>query len=117
MNDCDAGPFECQSTGRCAASCKNDCASAGGDPIECIGCDGGDNAVVYRCVSAADPTACFGGVVTRCQAQNDVTDCPGLRQVRLSDACYACGESGTAGQTCRGGMRCLTSGTNAYDCR
>src|SRR5262245_15519879 len=114
---CSGAPFDCALNGRCAASCKDDCGGSGGDPVECVGCDGGHNAVVYRCVSGGDPAGCLGGGVVRCNAQDGLDECPGPRQVRLNDSCYACGEPNTTGQSCRGGGQCTTNGANAFECR
>jgi hypothetical protein len=113
---CPGAPLECRSGGRCTASCKNDCGGSSGEPIECIGCSGSRNAVVFRCAAATDPASCLSGAVTRCQAPDDVTNCPGARQVRLNDECYACGEPGTGGQDCRSGATCSTNGANAFEC-
>jgi hypothetical protein len=65
---------------------------------------------------ASAPDGCLAGAVMRCQAPNDLSECPGPRQVRFNNACYACGETNTSGLNCRAGNNCSTNGAMAYTC-
>src|SRR5262249_13639226 len=87
---CAARPLDC--AGRCVANCKTDCGGASGSPIECIGCNASNAPTVHRCVPASSPASCLGGAAQRCRAPDSVSQCPGPRQVRSNESCYACGE-------------------------
>ncbi len=102
---CAAGTMLCPTTQACVTSCA---ACDGG--IDCIACTGmmGQQP---RCYAPSDPSNCTQQTAYTHCACKMVADCPGGTQacvlkMGMVFECRTCGEPGTDGQPCKGGMAC-----------